>query len=1092
VAQKERKDKVSMKVLKNLTIFLVFFSFIFLLQTQNAYAWLSGFNYRRAITINNTQNANNLTNYQVAINLTYDTDMQPDFSDIRFTNSSDSLLSYWIESKVNSAWAYVWVKVPYIPASSTATIYVYYGNTTPVSSASNITSTFGSSLKALWSFEGNVNDFVNNNNGVIYGNVTFVDAGGRGKSILCGGTLNDYVSISNSATIDSSTITIIAWVKMYNNQTGRIFLSKYSAVPADYELGIGDNGLLFSRFDSSTDSSWSYDGIPPTSYQNRWIMVVGTYDGTYNKLYINGTFKNQTAVARSNTRTDPLNFCRRPYAGAEAPWTGYISEVRIYNAALTSNEISNLYADPEPTYSIGAEKLPDQPPAITIYLPTNTTYFYSNNFQFKFKATDDNSATFQLKAFLDSNLVYDNSSYQNNTEITLNQNLNQVKQYNFTVWANNTQGTISSLTVIFTIKDFEIQQITFNSIVYEATTQSFIETIRVNFDLVSNITANLFWNSTDKGSCSQDVNSTHIILFLPIDIPLVQTNNTATSFFFRNYITYTNSSSATVDSTSNNQNILFAYQPTVSLSGLVTYNSTYYSNSTTFNFTLNNLTVSRVNIRIYANSFLIKDDNNLNFTHTPLTDALYQYQYSISFGDSERYFGSTTNIYYLYTIQMNHNLNITFGFWDTTPQQSFNFSVYSPYAPYVNCSLLNLYNYTYYRNNMSVWYTYNFPVNSSPISLSFICKDFFNVNSSVYEYPIYIVRIKPVDEEVGVYNTSLWLDPSTNKTAIIRFVAISPLFNQSILYEKLNSTLWLIVPTNTWILTVQTLYSLQYFTQTYVLRDWTKCDMPICIPENKPQNLQTAYSTVPIDWSFIIRRGDTGCVKTIDKATNSLGNYFGFYFYTLPGIYTVSKLENGTEIFISALRGESENLVDLQKIIYQWQQTLRKIATIVRITTVNVLGGDNSTIVYVTTSMEDDYRLDIEKDGSVIYSQQFPSSQNFTLTLLWRTVGINPDDKLTFKLYGSNGLIYQVVSTAAGKIYKYSAIFTGIILTVLLIITFLKPINIEKIFILSLVTLFAAFYFIPQTEPNIYLNMLGFGTIVLVVSSGVIAWKTIR
>jgi hypothetical protein len=733
------------------------------------------------------------------------------------------------------------------------------------------------------------------------------------------------------------------------------------------------------------------------------------------------------------------------------------------------------------------------PPSITIYLPTNTTYFYSNNFQFSFKATDDSSATFQLKAYLDGSLVYDNFSYQNNTQINITQNLNLPKQYNFTVWANDTQEATSSLTVIFTIKDFEIQQITFNSIVYETTTQSFTETIRVNFDLVSNITANLFWNSTDKGSCSQSVNSTHIVLSSQaIDIPLVQANNTAISFFFRNYITYANTSSATVDSVSNNQNVLFGYQPTVSFSGLVTYNSTYYSNSTTFNFALNNLTASRVNIRIYANSSLIKDDTNLSFTHTPLTDALYQYQYSISFGGSERYFGSTTNIYYLYTLQMNHDLNLTFGFWDTTPQQSFNFSVYSPYAPYVNCSLLNIYNYTYYRNNMSVWYTYTFPVSNSPIILNFVCKDFFNANSSTYEYPVYIIQIKPVDEEVGVFNTSLWLDPSTNKTAIVRFVAISPLFNQSILYEKLNSTLWLIVPTNTWILTVQTLYSLQYFTQTYVLRDWTKYDMPICIPENKPQNLQTAYTTVPIDWSFIIRRGDTGCVKTIDKATNSLGNYFGFYFYTLPGIYTVSRLENGTEIFISALRGESENLVDLQKIIYQWQQTLRKIATIVRITTVNVLGGDNSTIVYVTTSMEDDYRLDIERDGNVIYSQTFPSSQNFTLNLLWRTVGINPDDKLTFKLYGSNGLIYQVVSTATGKIYKYSAMFTGIILTVLLVITFLKPINIEKIFILSLVTLFAAFYFIPQTEPNIYLNMLGFGVIVLVISSGVIAWKTIR
>jgi len=1091
-----------MKVLKNSMIFLVFFSFIFLLQTQNAYAWLSGWNYRRAITINNTQNTNTLTDYQVAINLTYDTDMQPDFSDIRFTNSTDDLLSYWIESKVNSSWAYVWVKVPYIPASSTTTIYVYYGSfgATSVSSGVNTFNFFddfsGTSLNtSKW-------------NSVLLGSA--------GSVSVSNGYLNLTVlgSSTSSASVNSSysfTNNIAIMFSKYAVGNGQNYYSQWSI---GYGSLVGDggtsnywytnynNGYSF-RVDANTANQDSNYGIVKTSPANTYLGNVSmNFPTDYNterkwetyvwsngtlQIFIYNTTKSLVGFAIDTTytaSTKQLALTQGGYSGLANTKTTYVNWIAI-----------RKITDPEPTYSIGAEETENQPPAITIYLPANTTYFYSNNFQFSFKATDDNSTIFQLKAYLDGSLVYDNSSYQNNTEITLSQNLNRAKQYNFTVWANDTDTIspkTSSLTVIFTIKDFEIQQITFNSIVYETTTQSFIETIRVNFDLVSNVTANLFWNSTDKGLCSQSINSTHIILSLSIDIPLVQTNNTQISFFFRNYITYINGSSTTTDSTSNNQNILFAYQPTVSLSGLVTYNSTYYSNSTTFNFTLNNLTVSRVNIRIYANSSLIKDDANLNFTHTPLTDALYQYQYSISFGDSERYFGSTTNIYYLYTIQMNHDLNITFGFWDTTPQQSFNFSVYSPYAPYVNCSLLNLYNYTYYRDNMSVWYTYNFPVNSSPISLNFICRDFFNVNSSVYEYPIYIVQIKPVDEEVGAYNASLWLDPSTNKTAIIRFVAISPLFNQSILYEKLNSTLWLIVPTNTWILTVQTLYSLQYFTQTYVLRDWTKYDMPICIPENKPQNLQTAYSTVPIDWSFIIRRGDTGCVKTIDKATNSLGNYFGFYFYTLPGIYTVSKLENGTEIFISALRGESENLVDLQKIIYQWQQTLRKIATIVRITTVNVLGGDNSTIVYVTTSIEDDYRLDVERDGTVIYSQLFPSSQNFTLTLLWRTVGINQDDKLTFKLYGSNGLIYRVVSTATGRIYKYSAIFTGIILTVLLIITFLKPINIEKIFILSLVTLFVAFYFIPQTEPNIYLNVLGFGITVLVVSSGVIVWKTIR
>jgi hypothetical protein len=50
------------------------------------------------------------------------------------------LLSYWIESGCNSANTKIWVKVPSIPASSTKTIYVYYGNpsATSLSNGKNV------------------------------------------------------------------------------------------------------------------------------------------------------------------------------------------------------------------------------------------------------------------------------------------------------------------------------------------------------------------------------------------------------------------------------------------------------------------------------------------------------------------------------------------------------------------------------------------------------------------------------------------------------------------------------------------------------------------------------------------------------------------------------------------------------------------------------------------------------------------------------------------------------------------------------------------------------------------------------------------
>ena len=95
-------------------------------------AILDDWSYSNTITI--TENSgSDLTDYQVLIELggsSFDfSKAQSDGADIRFTNSEDTLLSYWIETWDSTAEkAKVWVKVPNIPADSAATIMIYYGN----------------------------------------------------------------------------------------------------------------------------------------------------------------------------------------------------------------------------------------------------------------------------------------------------------------------------------------------------------------------------------------------------------------------------------------------------------------------------------------------------------------------------------------------------------------------------------------------------------------------------------------------------------------------------------------------------------------------------------------------------------------------------------------------------------------------------------------------------------------------------------------------------------------------------------------------------------------------------------------------------
>jgi hypothetical protein len=81
----------------------------------------------RQITITNNA-GQTLYNYALHLHLPYDSDMRPDYGDIRFKheNSGNVFCNYWIENFDTSA-ANVWVKIPHAP-TGTSKMYLFYGN----------------------------------------------------------------------------------------------------------------------------------------------------------------------------------------------------------------------------------------------------------------------------------------------------------------------------------------------------------------------------------------------------------------------------------------------------------------------------------------------------------------------------------------------------------------------------------------------------------------------------------------------------------------------------------------------------------------------------------------------------------------------------------------------------------------------------------------------------------------------------------------------------------------------------------------------------------------------------------------------------
>ena len=72
----------------------------------------------------------------VKLDVTYDSDMQTDFEDLRFTDETGTTtIDYWIERFTTGVEADVWIRVPAMATSSVTEVYMYYGNVSATSSA---------------------------------------------------------------------------------------------------------------------------------------------------------------------------------------------------------------------------------------------------------------------------------------------------------------------------------------------------------------------------------------------------------------------------------------------------------------------------------------------------------------------------------------------------------------------------------------------------------------------------------------------------------------------------------------------------------------------------------------------------------------------------------------------------------------------------------------------------------------------------------------------------------------------------------------------------------------------------------------------
>jgi hypothetical protein len=189
-------------------------------------------------------------------------------------------------------------------------------------------------LVSHWKFDGNANDSVGTNHGILVNGPVFA-TGKFGQALIFDG-VDDYVFVLDSTSLSiTGDISISFWFKT-TDSVGR-FLDKRSGGNNSYEAILTQNNVHFS-IDTGKDTS----AASPLSYNDdTWHHFAGTWDGSQIILYIDGNQVSSTA--QSGTMSDTLdNLIIGNSTSLNAPFAGLLDDIRIYNKALTPLEIQSL------------------------------------------------------------------------------------------------------------------------------------------------------------------------------------------------------------------------------------------------------------------------------------------------------------------------------------------------------------------------------------------------------------------------------------------------------------------------------------------------------------------------------------------------------------------------------------------------------------------------------------------------------------------------------------------------------------------------------------------------------------------------------
>jgi len=200
-------------------------------------------------------------------------------------------------------------------------------------------------LVAHYEFEGNTNDSAGKgHDGTLIGAAILITNDPERGSVLETDGQDSYVVIPHHSDFDiTDQITVATWIKVrsFTASTVRI-LCKGSNM---WRLGRQNNQESMRFGLSGVDGNVGGDiGVN----DGDWHHVAGTYDGTYMRLYVDGLVDAYESHPDQTIATDTGDLFIGIEDNMSDDWDGWIDDVRVYDRALSQEEISWLAGQTQP------------------------------------------------------------------------------------------------------------------------------------------------------------------------------------------------------------------------------------------------------------------------------------------------------------------------------------------------------------------------------------------------------------------------------------------------------------------------------------------------------------------------------------------------------------------------------------------------------------------------------------------------------------------------------------------------------------------------------------------------------------------------